>query len=115
LAGDFGISHYAAQQVRDIEKGAPEFLKDVVQGKMAPREAAAIARARIGHRRRGSKEKKSTTEQSAKNATGVVSPETERLIANAVKAIEKILAKIPEDQKKEFRERVASTILNLAA
>jgi hypothetical protein len=115
LAAAFGISQYVAQQVRDIEKGAPEFLKDVVKGKMAPREAATIARARIGRGRRGPKEKKSTTRPGAGNTTGVADPEMERLMTKAVKAVEKILTKIPEDQKKEFRAQVASTILNLAA
>jgi hypothetical protein len=111
LAATFGTSQYAAQQILDIEKAAPELLHEVVQGKKSAGKAAKIARENMGAKRESPKKKPKKTEGEPEPAAAKpFDAEIEPLIRKAVHAVEQIADAVPDEKKEFFLTEVADNL-----
>jgi hypothetical protein len=111
LAIEFGVSDHTAKQLLAVEKDKPELLTEIAQGNINPREAANRARAETsGKVMLKPKKQKGTVLTPASE----LDRELEKWISKAIRAVEKVLAEVPQEKQGAFTSAVAETVLNLA-
>jgi hypothetical protein len=109
-----GVTDYIAKQVLEVERGAPELLREVAQGKAKLCRAAKTARTQILAKAVGPGSASADNPATAPEAHRLSEDRLERLIKRAVRAVEKILAEVPEEQQHKFKAEVTQTVLRLA-
>jgi hypothetical protein len=117
LAKELNLSEHEAQQLLDIEKGAPDLLEEVLQGRMTVLEAAKRARENLDRKTRRSARKKpvASATEAAPSPRDECNTNLETLITRAVLAVEEVLALVPDEKKEYFKSQVSDTISKLAA